>query len=256
MPKRFSKLKSNFVQSFTFLFLLGFIVGAYGFFGDAQGVATVQIQSKTVAPGATTRVRISIAGAPAPGVVDFQVGSQGKLTFDPAVVQVTAVRAISPVTLLASDVDNDNGRLTFAAASLGAGLSDGDFLELDIKAVGSAGERSTLTITAFDVLRDKNGNNITPSLNGGTVTLSGGAAPPPLQGQSNAPNDLDGDGHFEDVNGDGAFNIDDAIVLARAVLIFNDPVLTQNVAAFDFNEDGNVDVSDVISIARKALLGL
>nr|WP_264475110.1 malectin domain-containing carbohydrate-binding protein [Salinirubrum litoreum] len=57
----------------------------------------------------------------------------------------------------------------------------------------------------------------------------------------NAPTDPDGDGLYEDVNGDGDVNVGDAqAIFANA----DDPVVVNNVDAFDYNGDGDVNVGD------------
>jgi hypothetical protein len=58
----------------------------------------------------------------------------------------------------------------------------------------------------------------------------------------NAPTDPDGDGVYEDVNGDGDVNVGDV-----QALFANDdgPVVQNNTAAFDVNGDGDVNVGDV-----------
>ncbi len=66
--------------------------------------------------------------------------------------------------------------------------------------------------------------------------------PPTLPGFENAPTDPDGDGVYEDVNGDGDVNVGDV-----QALFANDdgPVVQNNTAAFDVNGDGAVNVGDV-----------
>jgi hypothetical protein len=67
------------------------------------------------------------------------------------------------------------------------------------------------------------------------------AGPGPIGDFENAPADPDGDGLYEDVNGDGDVDVGDA----QAIFANDeDPVVQNNVAAFDFNGDGSVDVGD------------
>ncbi|MBX0324347.1 hypothetical protein EGH21_15055 [Halomicroarcula sp. F13] len=65
---------------------------------------------------------------------------------------------------------------------------------------------------------------------------------PPVGDFANAPTDPDGDGLYEDVNGDGEFDIVD--VQALFANLEGDTV-QNNAANFDFNGDGTVDVVDV-----------
>jgi len=70
--------------------------------------------------------------------------------------------------------------------------------------------------------------------------------PGALPGQAQAPTDPDGDGLYEDVNGDGTFNILDV----SALLGIFDRVGVENVQFLDFNGDGTLNILDV-----SALLG-
>jgi hypothetical protein len=65
--------------------------------------------------------------------------------------------------------------------------------------------------------------------------------PGPVGDFDDAPTDPDGDGKYEDVNGDG--NVD--VLDAQAIFANSqDSEVQNNVAAFDFNDDGSVNVLD------------
>jgi hypothetical protein len=70
---------------------------------------------------------------------------------------------------------------------------------------------------------------------------AGGDELDPIGSFENAPNDPDGDGLYEDVNGDGNVDVGDAQAIFSNT---DDPVIQNNVAAFDFNGDGGVNVGD------------
>lgn len=61
----------------------------------------------------------------------------------------------------------------------------------------------------------------------------------------NLPKDLDGDGLYEDINGDGVLTVDDVALLAAH---YQGPVVQENARAFDFNNDGVVDPLDVSAL--------
>jgi hypothetical protein len=67
-------------------------------------------------------------------------------------------------------------------------------------------------------------------------------SPPPVGEFENAPTDPDEDGLYEDINGDGTFDIVDVQALFANL---NDDAIQNNPDAFDFNGDGQVDVVDV-----------
>jgi uncharacterized membrane protein len=65
--------------------------------------------------------------------------------------------------------------------------------------------------------------------------------PPDVNGDGLLPGDLDGDGLYEDVNGDGELNTGDA----QALFSNRDaPAVQNNAGAFDFNGDGSVNTGD------------
>ena len=63
----------------------------------------------------------------------------------------------------------------------------------------------------------------------------------PIGNFDEAPKDPDGDGVYEDVNGDGDVNVGDAQAIFSNTA---DPVIQNNPDAFDFNGDGSVNVGD------------
>jgi hypothetical protein len=69
-------------------------------------------------------------------------------------------------------------------------------------------------------------------------------------GDSKAPpQDLDKDGLYEDVNGDGRLTIDDATLLGFHL---DSPAIQENARAFDFDNNGPVNFEDVLAL--KALV--
>jgi len=65
-------------------------------------------------------------------------------------------------------------------------------------------------------------------------------------GEEGSPRDLNGDGVFEDVNGDGAVTIEDVRLFSFNV---SNPVFQQNWWLFDFDSDGDVDFEDAVFLA-------
>lgn len=70
----------------------------------------------------------------------------------------------------------------------------------------------------------------------------GSVSPGDVNGDGNPAQDLDEDGLYEDVNGDGAFTIVDVQALFANL---DSDVVQNNPSKFDFNGDGEVDVTDV-----------
>jgi hypothetical protein len=74
--------------------------------------------------------------------------------------------------------------------------------------------------------------------------------PGPIGDFENAPTDPDGDGKYEDVNGDGSVNVGDAQALFANT---DDPTIQDNPDAFDFNDDGSVNVGDAQALFANGL---
>jgi len=105
-----------------------------------------------------------------------------------------------------------------------------------------------VSLTVHD-LEDNNGDSIDTS--GVTLDVQQPGEPPfsggvPGVGAENAPTDIDGDGKFEDVNGDGETDFNDAVDLAFADTT---QLSEEQAAALDFDGDGDVDFSDAVELA-------
>jgi Subtilase family. len=84
-----------------------------------------------------------------------------------------------------------------------------------------------------------------------TVGESGtpGVFTEPLTTNGQTPTDPDGDGLYEDVNGDGTTDVDDVLGLA---FVNTSQLSDQQRAAIDFDGDGDVDIDDVFELAFDA----
>jgi PKD repeat protein len=94
-------------------------------------------------------------------------------------------------------------------------------------------------------LTNDNGNAMDPN----RVTFSVGGQSPftsPIGGGQAPPADPDDDGLYEDVNGDGQANFDDAISLA---FVQTGSLTQEQVAALDFDGDGDIDFDDAVELA-------
>ncbi|WP_197431262.1 LamG-like jellyroll fold domain-containing protein [Halorubrum sp. CBA1125] len=75
------------------------------------------------------------------------------------------------------------------------------------------------------------------------VTVAGPGIPDPVDGST--PTDPDGDGDYEDVDGDSQVTDADLDVYADHI---DDPELTDQVEAFDYNDNGRIDHGDLIEL--------
>lgn len=135
---------------------------------DINGVK-IAIGDVTLESGSTSEVKISVVNPP--DVKTIQVGPTGKFTFDQTVVNVSNVTGLNGFQILASNIDNTNGEVTFAGGFPGSSVGpikerDTDvvrvgipIVKITLQAVG--GGTSALGITQVDVLSDRNNNDIT-----------------------------------------------------------------------------------------------
>lgn len=84
-----------------------------------------------------------------------------------------------------------------------------------------------------------------PDLNGASPG-NGGEGPPPVVGDAD-PTDPDGDGLYEDVNGDGKVDGNDVTALFEH---FEDDAVQNNPDAFDFNENSRMDYDDIVELSE------
>jgi PKD repeat protein len=70
----------------------------------------------------------------------------------------------------------------------------------------------------------------------------------PLPGFTSAPTDPDGDGLYEDLNGNGRADFNDIVLFFNNMewITANEPV-----AAFDFSKNGRIDFTDIVRLFEK-----
>lgn len=174
-----SRLTARSVLSLT----LWMAFSATFFLAQAQG-PVIRVESKTVAPGEVAVINITVSNLPSPGVNDVQ----GTLRYDPNVMQVQSLTALSGFTLFA--FNNAPGEATFAIAIVGGTpVRQGGLVQFEVKAVGEAGQQTTLELE-LQVFRDPDGNELFPPedlpslIQQGTFKISGGGLfPSPPMGE-------------------------------------------------------------------------
>jgi hypothetical protein len=135
------------------------------------------------------------------------------------------------VAVSASDDDGD-------AVSLS--VNGPDFVSLsngELTVAPQSGDAGTYTVEV--TASDGNGGTATESFQ--LTVEAADTGPAPVGDFQNAPTDPDGDGKFEDVNGDGNVDVLDAQAIFANT---GDSVVQNNPEAFDFNDDGSVNVLD------------
>jgi len=99
------------------------------------------------------------------------------------------------------------------------------------------------TVTKMDP--DGPGDPINPMVDPGQLTV---LAVVPLPGYDNPPTDPDGDGLYEDLNGNGRKDFDDVVQLFKYLewIEANEPI-----ACFDFNGNGRIDFDDIVQLFKE-----
>ena len=165
---------------------------------------------------------------------DASVASITDVSIDdnPDYTDVSYAEDNSSVTITTALMDTDDtGSVSIASIAV-EGMAEGSSdLSVDVQALGNeAGESYIVT--------DETGASV-------SVIEIG-----PVNDFSEPPTDPDDDGLYEDVNGDGEFNIVDVQALFANL---DDSVVQNNPDKFDFNQDGGVDVVDVQKLYNEVL---
>ncbi|MFC5970387.1 malectin domain-containing carbohydrate-binding protein [Halomarina salina] len=88
-----------------------------------------------------------------------------------------------------------------------------------------------------------------PQINAIEIVAVGDDGPGPVGEFTSPPTDTDGDGVYEDVNGDGSFDVGDVQAFFQN---YEGSTVQDNVDAFDVNGDGSVNVGDVQALFQEA----
>lgn len=100
-----------------------------------------------------------------------------------------------------------------------------------------------LNISRMD---DDEGEGMLTTTKHGVLEVSRG--PPPVEPNLPPPRDLDGDGLYEDINGNGRLDFDDVVKFFKH---FDDPVISQYPGFYDFNRNGRLDYDDIVELFRR-----
>lgn len=126
--------------------------------------------------------------------------------------------------------------------AVGLAVQVGEFLEGLAHALG----RTAIAVEVI-AMTDEQGRTINPFVQSRRLAILR-TAPPPIGEAPNPPGDLDGDGLFEDVNGDGQLTLADVILFA---LNLRSLEVLEHAQFFDFNNDGDLDFDDVRALSER-----
>jgi secreted PhoX family phosphatase len=200
----------------------------------------LDVGSVAISNGQTARTPLVMTSAP-------QGLAGGKLTVEieeSDVAAFTDVEFADAVGLTESSVSNDGStatlRFTDTEKAVQQGALDVTLATLGLQARGTGTTDVMITVERVD---DEEGRPIEVETRTGMVVTG----PPSVGGES--PTDPDGDGKFEDLNGNGRIDYDDVVLLFEQ---FESDAVQLNPAAFDFNENGELDYDDIVTLYEEA----
>ncbi len=160
---------------------------------------------------------------------------------DPEVASLEEVAFSDGLGLTDATISGDGSTATVRFADLTNTIESGS-LDLTPASIRIRGESMGTTDieVSVDRLDDDDGSDIEAEARTGVVAVG----PPPLR-DGQAPADLDGDGHYEDANGNGRLDYDDIALLFEHM---ESDAVQLNEAAYDFNENGEMDYDDVVDL--------
>jgi hypothetical protein len=174
----------------------------------------------------------------------------------PADVAITSLASNTPVTVgedlsVAATVENGGGATATRIATLAVDGTERNRTVVSVAPNGTetvrldwptaAGDAGTYTAT----VTVRNGTVVTAAANE-SVSVRERSPDPVAEGSTSAPpTDPDGDGRFEDVDGDGNVSYRDVVVLFEQ---FETVAARPTTAPFDYDGDGTVSFVDLVDL--------
>ncbi|WP_435065485.1 S8 family serine peptidase [Halobaculum sp. EA56] len=204
----------------------------------AEVPPTVMVGSATVPPNASGTVPLTLTSAP-DGLSGFNV----TVTVSNATAAtLTGASVPREYVLNTTSVGPDGTTLTIKAADTSNVTVPGD-TDVTIATVELRGEtrgNTSLNVTV-NQMDDDDGRPVDPLVEPGVVQVRD---LPAVAGDAR-PTDPDGDGKYEDINGNNRVDFNDVVTL---FLNLDDPAVTNNSDAYDFNDNGSIDFNDVVTL--------
>jgi DNA-binding beta-propeller fold protein YncE len=196
------------------------------------------IGSVAVRPGTVAEVDLDLRSAR-----DGLAGGRLTVTVDnPEVARIQGAEYGDSVSLTSDpDVADDGSSVTLKLSDIDGKIqpgSDGATLaSIAVRGVDTGTADISVEVEAFD---DDAGDSIDPAVDPGLVVTG-----PPVVSGDEPPTDPDGDGAFEDINGNGRLDYNDVVTLFDN---FEGDAVQLNKEAYDFNDNGRLDYADIVSL--------
>jgi PKD repeat protein len=200
----------------------------------------VDVASLAVGSGSTGTTELYASSLPS-GFAGAQVTVS---VSDPEVASITGVSFSDALALTESSIADDGSEATLRVSDAEGNVQPGAG-EVTLASLQVRAESTGTTDLVVDVERmdDENGNAIDAESRMGVFV--GGPEGPPAVDDGEVPRDLDDDGLYEDVNGNGRLDYDDIALLFEH---FESDAVRLNEAAYDFNENGRLDYDDLAEL--------
>lgn len=203
---------------------------------------SLHVDSVAISHGATGTADLTLSSIP-----DGLAG--GRVTVSlahPDVAEITGADYHDALELTAGPTISDDGStVEFQFADLEEAIEPGSMnvtlASLELEGTGTGTTDITVDAHALDA---DDGVAIEPQSRPGVVVTG----PPPIGGGSGSgrqPTDPDGDGTFEDVNGNGRLDYDDVVLLFDSI---EDESVTLHADYYDFNDNGRIDYDDITEL--------
>lgn len=185
---------------------------------------TAEIQMEIPESGfAGGEITVRLSDSDVANIVDASPGSE----FEIESTSGTTGEQTVAIADLDDTVTEDDGTVTLAEVEIAADSAGTTDVEVDV-----------------EQMDDDNGNEIDTDTEAGVIEV---ISLPPVVG-SDPPTDPDGDGQYEDVNGNERLDFNDVVVFFQNM---DSDVVTSNVDKFDYNENGRIDFDDVVTLFKE-----
>ncbi len=214
--------------------------------GDGPAVS-VDLSSESIPADGTTEAALTLAEAP-DGVSGFSLSADVSNTDVATIEEITSGSEFtSPGE--STSVSSDGSSATVSGADLSESVQSGATnVQLATVTLATHEKGETVVDVSVESMDDDDGDAM--DIGAGRATLSvgetgTGGGVDPVNGVM--PQDIDGDGLYEDLNGNGQVEFTDVI---KFYYQRNDPAIQNNTDAYDFNGNGRIDLDDVVTLFR------
>jgi len=243
----------------SFRFVLGiFLLWGFHISGFSQANPLLTLGNMQASPGESIQISLTLASAPE-GLQQYLFTLS--LT-DPSVATFSSIESVTIANDLFQLVSLSDTLIEFRALDLNNDIRPGaEDIVLALVQLNGLAEGQTEIVLEVNAFVDDRGASVEAQVQNGLIRLGSTTQPPsnnggiqpvsnaprPLPGQTNLPQDLDGDGLFEDVNGDGVLNEADATLLFNQL---NQGSVQADSIFFDFDQNGQLNAEDVNALIR------